>query len=103
MAILVIAKYHCEVAGKTTDSVDYQVRYFETGNENEAVQLLRCEKPTSYKNSSGELVSWIFDGTEAIEHDPKFKDGAEIIGFITGKPKVSPNRKDVSNPSSPDR
>ena len=93
MATLVIAKYRCEVAGKATDSVDYQVRYFETDDEIEIVQRLRAEEPTSYKNSSGEVVSWIFDGTEAFEHDPKYKNGAEIIGFITGEPK------DVTEPS----
>ena len=94
MSILVIVKYHCEVAGKATDSVDYQVRYFETDDEDEVLQRLRSEEPTTYKNSAGEIVSWIFDGMGAVEHDPKFKDGAEIIGFITGEPK------DVSEPIS---
>ncbi len=93
MSILVIAKYHCEVAGKATDDVDYRVRYFETDDEDDVVQRLRSEEPTSYENSSGEVVSWVFDGTEAFQHDPKFKDGAEMIGFITGKPK------DVTEPS----
>jgi hypothetical protein len=32
-------------------------------------------------------VVWVFDGTAAVEFDPDFKDGAEIIGFITGRPR----------------
>jgi hypothetical protein len=94
MATLVIAKYHCEVAGKVAGDVDYRVRYFETDDEDEIVQRLRVEEPTSYKNSSGEIVSWVFDGTEIFAHDPKYTDGAEIIGFITGEPK------DVTEPIS---
>src|SRR5437899_2539354 len=82
MSILVIAKYHCEVADKATDDVDYQVRYFTTDNEDEVRHRLRSEEPTSYKNPSGEIVRWVFDDTVAIEHDPKFKDGVEMIGFI---------------------
>jgi len=31
-----------------------------------------------YKNSEGETVSWVFDGMEAIEHDPKFEDGGDV-------------------------
>jgi len=87
MSMLVIAKYHCEVAGKATDDVDYQVRYFESDDEDEVVQRLRSEDSNSYKNPSGETVSWVFDGTEAFQHDPKLKDGVEVIGFITGEPK----------------
>lgn len=87
MSLLVIACYHCEVAGERTDSVDYQVRFFATDDEGEVVRRLQAQPPNSYKNSSGETVSWIFDETVAIQYDPELKDGAEVIGFITGKPK----------------
>jgi hypothetical protein len=86
MSILIIAMYRCEVADKATDDVDYQVRYFTTDDETEVLRRLRSKEPTSYKNSSGEIVRWIFDDKVAIEHDPKLEDGAEIIGFITGVP-----------------
>jgi hypothetical protein len=75
-------------------SVDYQFRYFESDDEDEVLQRLRSEEPITYKNSAGETVSWIFDRLEAVEHDIKFKDGAEIIGFITGE------LKDVTKPIS---
>ena len=87
MPLLVIAAYHCEVAGEATDSVDYQVRYFESDSIDDVGFRLRSEQPVTYKNPSGEDVRWVFDGTVAVESDPKYSDGAEIIGFITGMPK----------------
>jgi hypothetical protein len=86
MPVIVIAAYHCEVSGERTDDVDYQVRYFASGSIDEVMSRLRTEPPHTYKNSDGEDVVWVFDGTVAVEFDPVFKDGAEIIGFITGKP-----------------
>jgi hypothetical protein len=87
MSILVIAKYHCEVAGKETDDVDYRVLFFTTDDEGEVLRRLRSEAPTTYKNPSDEIVNWIFDESVAIEHDPKLRDGVGLIGFITGMPK----------------
>jgi hypothetical protein len=86
MPILVIAAYHCEVAGEPTESVDYQVRHFASDSVDEVMSRLRNEQPQTYRNADGQEVRWIFDGTVAVEHDPVFKDGAEIIGFITGRP-----------------
>ena len=86
MGTFVIAKYHCEVAGETTDSVDYQVRYFDKASPEEVMSRLEGERPHEYENCDGETVRWLFDETMAIEVDPTFKDGEEIIGFITGTP-----------------
>jgi len=96
MSILVIAKYQCVVAGKATDDVDYRVRYFTTNDEDEVLRQLNGEEPTSYKNAAGEMVYWIFDGTETFAHDPNFKDGVEMIGFITGVPKEPAEPKSPS-------
>lgn len=84
MPILVIAAYHCEVAGDPTDDVDYQVRYFTGDAIDEVMSRLRDEPSQTYQNSNGEEVRWIFDRTVAAEVDPVLKDGAEVIGFITG-------------------
>ncbi len=86
MGTFVIAKYHCEIAGVTTDSVDYQVRYFDTASSEEVMSRLEDELPQEYENIDGETVRWLFDETMAIEVNPSFKDGEEIIGFITGTP-----------------
>ena len=85
MSLLLIASYHCEVAGELTESIDYQVRFFATDDESEATIRLKEETPNSYMNSDGEMVTWIFSDIVALEHDPEMIDGAEIIGFITGQ------------------
>jgi hypothetical protein len=87
MPILLIAAYHCEVAGELTESVDYQVRHFVSDSIDEVMSRLRGEPAQTYRNPNGQEVRWIFDDTVAVEFDPEFKDGAEVIGFITGKPK----------------
>jgi hypothetical protein len=99
MPILVIAAYYCEVAGKRTNSVDYQVRHFASDSLEEATARLTAQSPVAYRNCYGQNVRWVFDDLVATELDPKFEDGAEVIGFITGKSKrstelaASPNRR----------
>jgi len=85
--MLVIARYHCEVAGKATESLDYQVRYFDSDSLDEVTARLRVEQPCTYVNDCQETVSWIFDSIVATEPDPQFADGKELIGFITGRPR----------------
>src|SRR5438874_11214290 len=87
MSILVIAAYHCEVAGKPTDSVDYQVRHFSSDSLDDVTARLRAEPPQAYKNCYKQEVRWLLDDTVAIEFDPKYEDGNEVIGFITGRSK----------------
>jgi hypothetical protein len=91
MAIFTIAAYNCEVARKSTDSVDYRVRYFKSDDIDEVMDRLRSEEPVVYQNCYGEEVRWVFEDTVAIEYDPVLDDGKEIIGFITGKPKENPD------------
>lgn len=99
MPTLVIAAYHCEVAGKRTDSIDYQVRHFASDSLDEVAARLAAETPVRYKNRDGQNVRWVFDELVATELDPKYEDGAEVIGFITGRskrgtePAASPNRR----------
>ena len=83
MGTFAIVKYHCEVAGEPTESVDYQVRHFDSSCAADVANRIKGEKPQEYKNSDGEIVHWIFDDIMAIEEDPKYTDGEEIIGFIT--------------------
>jgi len=92
---LVIAAYHCEVAGETTDDVDYQVRYFASDSIDDVMRRLRTEQPVTYNNCDGEDVRWIFDGTVAVQLDPQLKDGAEVIGFITESSKKLSQKSDL--------
>ena len=99
MSILVIAAYHCEVAGKRTKSVDYQVRHFASDSLDKVIARLKREPPVAYKNRYGQEVCWVFDETVATEFDPSYEDGAEVIGFITERskrstePNAPPNRR----------
>jgi len=99
VSILVIAAYHCEVAGKPTNSVDYQVRHFASDSLDEVTARLRAEPPQAYQNCYKQQVRWLFDDTVAVEFDPKFEDGDEVIGFITGRSEkitelnAPPNRR----------
>ena len=102
MSVLVIAAYHCDVAGEPTDSVDYQVRYFASNSIEEVTCRLQSEPPCTYENGDGEEVRCTFDGTVAIELDPQFKDGAEVIGFIAGGPKEA-TKPAVGNPDNRER
>ena len=101
MPILVIAAYHCEVAGEPTESVDYQVRHFASDSIDEVMTRLRAEQPQTYRNVAGQEVKWIFDDTVAVEFDPEFKDGAEVIGFITENRKKSPNKMVQATAAAP--
>jgi hypothetical protein len=97
MPILVIAAYHCEVSGDRTDGMDYQVRYFASDSIDEVMSRLRAESPHTYKNADGQDVAWVFDCTVAVESDPNFADGAEVIGFITGRPMEITEQSTRSN------
>ena len=100
MPILVIAAYHCEVAGEPTESVDYQVRYFCSDSIDEVWQRLRSEPPETYKNCDGEDVMWVFDDTVAVEFEPAFADGAEVIGFIAGRPRELAEQTGTGQPAT---
>lgn len=82
MATYIIAKYICEVDGEATDFVDYQVRYFHTATEEEALEQLKTTEPETYTNEEEQTVRWIFQETKAVEVDPPLDDGDELIGFV---------------------
>src|SRR5437660_10778722 len=99
MSILVIAAHRCAVADKPTDTVDYQVKYFASDSLDDVTARLRAEPPHAYKNRYKQEVRWLFDDTVAVEFDPAYEDGQEVIGFITGRsknltePSAPPNRR----------
>lgn len=97
MPTLVIAAYHCEVAGVETESVDYQVRYFTSDDIDQVVIRLKEEAPATYKNPFGEEVRWVFKDTVATGLYPQLSDGAELIGFITGRSKGNNDLMDGSS------
>jgi Ala-tRNA(Pro) deacylase len=83
-ASVVLMVYRCEVAGVPTESLDFQVRYFASGDASEIDRRLREESPHSYANDRGETVTWPLARILAIEPFDGPGDGAEIAGFITG-------------------
>jgi hypothetical protein len=95
--IVVLAAYCCEVAGKVTDSVDYQVRYFDSNSLEDVVSRLRSEKPHTYRNVYDQEVRWFFHDTVAVNFEPQLRDGAELIGFITGNTNRTTERNGAPN------
>ena len=81
---LAIAVYRCEVAGKPTDSLDIQVRHFDSFSPVAIEQRLRAEPLHSYANDAGETVTWPLVQILSIEPVDSPTDGAEIAGFIAG-------------------
>jgi len=79
-----IAVYRCEVAGKPTDSLDIQVRHFDSFSPVDIERRLRSEPLHSYRNDAGDLVTWPLVHIMSIEPVDSPADGAEIAGFITG-------------------
>jgi len=93
MSIVVIAAYHCEVAGKPIRSVDYQIRYFGSDSLDEIAARLRNEVPQAYQNCGQQEVRWLFDDTVAavpVESDPTVEDGKNVSGDLIGKSRVIP-------------
>ena len=84
--ILLIARYDCFVAGKPTDSVDYQVRSYDVPDHTDLDVMLSAEPIHRYRNSDDEEVEWRFAEIVATEWEPRFDSGEEVIGFITGRP-----------------
>lgn len=84
--MILIARYDCFVANEPSDSVDYKVRYFDIPEDANIEEILKNEETESYKNRDEETVEWRFTEIMAIDWNPEFKNGEEIIGFITGKP-----------------
>ena len=101
MSIVVIAAYHCEVAGKPTRGVDYQVRYFGSDSLEEVAAHLRSEQPQAYQNCCHQEVRWLFDDTLAavpVESDPTLEDGKPVSRPLAGtsaarsEPAAPPSR-----------
>ena len=88
MSMLVIARYHCEVASNTTEDLDYQVKYFDSDDREDVTERLRAEAPCIYRNADDEEFRWMFDDVVAMELSPELVDGKELIGFITGRPRA---------------
>lgn len=91
--MVLIAKYDCFVANEPTDSVDYKVRYFEIPKDSNVDEILKKEDVEAYKNGDGEIVEWRYAEIMAIDWNPEYKHGEEVIGFITGKPILTDTRK----------
>ncbi|WP_078082615.1 hypothetical protein [Microbulbifer mangrovi] len=86
---LAIAAYKAEIDGKATGSIDFQVRFFQALDEEQAKLFLLGEEPTCYKNESGELVCWCFERLVAFSEYSDPENGEELVGFITNSSEIS--------------
>ena len=84
--MLLIARYDCFINGERTGSVDYKVKSYDVEPDTDLELLLRSEPEEEYKNESSELVSWQFEEICAVEWEPDFSSGEEVIGFVTSQP-----------------
>lgn len=84
-SIVAIVVYGCEIAGQRTESIDFQVRYFDSADLAAAEDRIRGEPTHEYLNERGETVSWPFLRIAAMDLLDELKDGAEIVGFITAR------------------
>ena len=87
--MLLVARYDCFVAGKSSESVDYQVRYYDLPESTDLNEMLRKEPVHCYTNEDSEHVEWRFSELVSVEWEPKFEQGEEVIGFITGRPTAT--------------
>ena len=83
---MLIARYDCFVAGKPSGSVDYQVKCYDVPDHTDIYVMLSAEPIHRYLNGDDEEVEWRFVEVVAIEWEPRFDSGGEVIGFITGRP-----------------
>lgn len=80
---LAIVAYRCRVAGQPTDSLDFQVRWFEAGDADEVQGQIEAESPGTYANVDGETVTWELAEILAIELFTPPESGGEVVGFIS--------------------
>jgi len=79
-----LVTYGCTVAGEPSDSVDFQVRLFDSDSIADVAAQLRAEPPHEYKNGDGEIVSWPLASILDIQRlSPEAQSGAEVAGTIT--------------------
>ncbi len=80
---LAIVVYKCLVAGVPTQSLDFQVRWFEADDETAVNVLIEREPTQSYLNPYGEEVTWELFGVFAIDSFAPGRSGDEVVGFIS--------------------
>lgn len=86
---LAIVAYRCLVAGLSSDSLDFQVRWFAHEDAEEIRRHIQGEPLRSYLNSDGEVVSWELVEIFAIEPFAPRESGEEVVGFIASTQELS--------------
>ena len=86
---LAIVAYRCLVAGLSSGSVDFQVRWFADEDADEVRRRIQGEPLHSYMNSDGEVVSWELVEIFAIEPFAPSESGEEVAGFIASTQELS--------------
>jgi len=81
---LAIVAFRCEVAGKLTDSLDFQVRCLYADSLEDVEERIQSKPTVSYENDFGEMVTWPLVGVVAAEPFTEDADGKEVVGFVTG-------------------
>ena len=79
---LAIVAYRCLVGGIRSDTLDFQVRWFDVEDAEQTRRLIQAEPFLAYKNSDDDLVTWELAQIFAIEPFSPQASGEEVIGFI---------------------
>ena len=80
---LAIAVYRCEVGGRSSSSLDVQVRYYRARTRAEVIRRLKAEARTRYRNERGQAVTWRLSQIMCVGELQDLHNGSELIGFIT--------------------
>lgn len=77
-----MVEYGCEVAGRSSESVDIQVKYVELETEDDVCATISGETPQSYLNGEGDQVTWPLRRILMIRENRALSHDEEVIGFV---------------------
>ena len=81
---IALVVYGCIVGGKASDSVDIQVRIFDSTSIEDVDAALKAEQPNEYRNEFDQLVSWPLTTILDIQRlEKNVESGEEVAGAIT--------------------
>ncbi len=80
---LALVVYRCTVSGRSSGSLDIQVRYFKASSERAVISRLKRERPCKYANYEGKAVAWKLSRVICVEELRAMRSGEELIGMIT--------------------
>lgn len=79
---LAIVAYRSLVAGASSGSIDFQVRWFDAADDSVVRQTIEEEPICAYRNETGSSVAWELAEILSIEPFSPRLSGEEVVGFI---------------------